>query len=286
MIDLSIVVVNYNGARFIAECFESLFGNGCRYSYEVIVVDNASSDDSLAILRGYGEKIRLIENPENVGFSRGNNQCIDLCQGRYMLLLNNDTIVKPKALDTMVDFLERRPDVGALSPKLLNGDGSVQVQGSWSGSFRYYAKKARPISFIAGAAMLTRTALMKEIGGLDENLFFYNDDIDFCKQLSRRKIPIYYLPEAEVTHFGGLSTKFRHAAAVVDGYKGSLYLCRKFYPKWAFYLYRILMFFEVALKLLIHSVLGILLRKNRDFSRAYVRILGVIFSGRILAEER
>jgi len=276
---LSVILVNYNGEHFLEECFDSLFNSQTNFKFETLVLDNASQDQSLKKLRCYKD-ITLIENKVNVGFSRGNNICLKQAKGFYTLLLNTDTVLKQDSLQKMIDFMQNNPKVGALSPMLLNTDGSIQVQGSFLGSWRYYRKKACRISFICGACLLTKKDILDEIGGLDEHLFFYNDDIDFCKQLAKRKLPIYYFPDTQVIHHGGLSSKSRKADALLDGYKGSLYLCKKFYHPLIYVVYRLLMLVEASLKLAITQCLYCLKPKRfQEHKKAYVSIVTFLLKG-------
>jgi GT2 family glycosyltransferase len=279
---LSIIIVNWNGAKFLKGCLDSILEIPCDYATEIILLDNASTDNSHAILAPYESRITLIKNPSNVGFSKGNNLCLPYAKGKYLLLLNNDTVLKENALNTMVSFFEAHPEIGAISPKLLNADGSIQIQGSSLGAWRFKSKTPRTLPFICGAALMTTRALYTEIGGLDENLFFYNDDIDFCKQMQKRKKDIYYLPDAQVTHFGGLSTKFRKAAATVDGYRGSLYLSRKFYPLIVHIIYRFLVLVDASIKAIVYGILSLFFKKAQDYFHAYRRIIGIVFSGQFI----
>ena len=274
---LSIIMVNYNGSAFIQECLDSLFASQCTFEYQVLFVDNCSTDDSLAKITPYTSQLELIKNKENVGFATANNQCLPLCKGELVLLLNTDTVLSKESLQTMVDFMDKTPKAGALSPKLLNTDGSVQVQGSFIGSWRYHAKKTTKIPFICGACLLTRKSILNDIGGLDANLFFYNDDIDFCKQLSKRKWPIYYLPSTSVIHHGGLSSKQSKKTSMVAGYKGSLYLCKKFYGLPIYYAYRVLIFIEVSVKLVIFVIKqGLGFKPSLMVKAAYLDILAYV----------
>ena len=267
---LSIVLVNYNGEDFIEECLDSVFASKCDFEFQTILLDNASTDSSLDKIRAYGDQLELIESQENLGFSRGNNACFPHCQGKYTLLLNTDTVLDPKSLAVMIDFMEKNPKVGALSPKLLNTDGSVQVQGSALGAWRYYAKKARPIDFICGACLLTKKSILDEIGGLNADLFFYNDDIFFCKQLADLNYPIYYLPDTKVIHHGGLSSKKDKAKLTVSAYKGSLAYCQAFYPFLIYFLYKLVMLIDVSIKWGYHCVFNWKDRhKRQEFLNAY-----------------
>lgn len=127
MVDVSICIVNYNAKDFLDNCIRSIFGSIKDRSYEVIVVDNASTDGSREIAKKY-PSIRYIQNPSNLGFIKANNIGIKSSGGRYVLSLNNDTVIKNGAIEKMVDFMDKTSDAGAVGPKLLNSDGSIQMQ--------------------------------------------------------------------------------------------------------------------------------------------------------------
>ncbi len=248
MPDLSIIIVNYNGAHFIKECLDSVFASKTRFSFDVALVDNASKDNSLEILDPYKNKIQIIANLENKGFSAANNQGIRATKGRYVFLLNNDTVLKPDTLETLLDYYEKNPELGALAPRLLNADGSIQYSGSVLGHWQYRSEKPRKVSFLSGAAFLSSREIMDQVGGLDENFFFYNEDVDLCKMILKLGKPLVYLPQAQLIHYGGLSTATRKAASVIEGYRGGLYLCKKHYPGWVYLLYKGLVAIDVAVR--------------------------------------
>ena len=256
MVDVTVIIINYNGAVFIEECIDSLLAlKQYSPSFEVLLVDNASSDHSKEILKKYQDDIQIIYNQENTGFARANNQCLPIAKGRYLWLLNNDTCI-PKNTDVftpILSYLDSNEDAVGLSPKLLNADGSIQVQGSSLGSWRFYMKKTRQVPFLSGAALFIRTSFFKSIEGFDAALFFYNDDIDFAKQTKRHKKKLIYFPSISIIHFGGLSTQFRKLETIQEGYLGSLHLCKKFYPKWVYRIYHQLVHIDLNLKILYHG---------------------------------
>ncbi|MBT5856102.1 glycosyltransferase family 2 protein [bacterium] len=276
---LSIIIVNYNSAGFIADCLDSVLASVTSDPFEVIVIDNASTDNSPEIIKTYKTKITFIQNPENSGFARGNNLCLPHCKGDYLLLLNNDTLVPPTALQGMLNYFKSNPKTGALSPKLLNRDGSLQPQGSGLGSWRFKSKTPLPVSFISGACLMTPKPLYESIGGLDENLFFYNEDTDFCNQLKKLKRPIIYLPTVEITHFGGLATSTRKPQSMVAGYRGSLYLCRKYYPWFCYPLFRVLIWVDVLPRLLIYTLLSPFMKSKRPYRNAMIEIAKIVLTG-------
>ncbi len=270
---MSVLIVNYNGAEFLAQCIDSVSNSRTKFSFEIIVIDNASADSSAQLLDTYKDKVTVILSDKNLGFSEGNNVAAKEAIGKYVFLLNNDTVVPEDLLQGLYDFAEAHPDMGAVSPKLLYEDGRLQAPGSVFGRWRFKSKKTQVVPFIAGAAVLMQKSLFDDMGGLDGNLFFYNDDIDLCLCLRKRKRPIYYVPSLSLIHFGGLSTKFRKIGSLMEGYRGGLYIAYKHYPKIVYHLYRVLLLFDVIPRLMVHSILSVFSDKHRRFQGLYIKIL-------------
>lgn len=268
-VELSVIIVNYNGAAYIPECLESVLKSE-DVSFEVIVVDNASPDNSLSVLERYLDRVKLIASPVNGGFSAGNNIGIDASSGDYVCLLNNDTVVNPDTLATLLNYLKQNSSVGAVGPKLLNADGSPQYTGSILGHWQYKTGKARKVGFLSGAAFMTRRSLLDQIGGLDENYFFYNEDLDLCKTILKAGYTLVYLPTAELIHFGGVATATRKAASIIEGYRGGLYFCSKHYPKAIFRLYQFILGLYFLIRLAIYFPLSVFSDHYQDLFRAYL----------------
>ena len=241
---LSIIIVNFNGAKFIRECLDSVLSQKNFFNkFKIIFIENASDDNSLDVIKPYENNIELIINEENVGFPAAHNQILDQLETPYLWLLNNDTEFD-HAIDVITpifDYLEENEDVVGLSPKLLNTDGTLQAQGGGLNAWRYKSNKICNVPFLSGASLFMRTQFFKDIGGFDPHLFFYNDDIDFAKQAKRHKKRLVYFPSIEITHHGGLSTKYREIDSLIEGYYGSIYICKKFYPHLIFKLYYFIM---------------------------------------------
>ncbi len=277
--DISIVIVNYNGAAFIKDCLDSIFASECSYLFEVIVVDNDSSDESVDIFEGYDKPLTLIENTYNYGFSYANNQGFAVAKGHTLFMLNNDTVLKKDTLQGLMDFLADKPHIGAVAPKLLNRDGTIQCPGSSLGHWRFRSLKPRKVSFIAGAAVLIRQSVMDEIGGLDANLYFYNDDIDFCMKLKRNGYQIWYYPVVSLVHFGGLSTNFRRCEVMVEGYRGGIYIAYKHYGLIVSILYRIVLLFDVVPRLIINTIWSLFNKDRIRFRQTYWQVLRMAIQG-------
>jgi GT2 family glycosyltransferase len=206
VVDLSVIILNWNTRALLEKCLESLVCGQSEIALEVIVVDNASEDDSREMVREKFPQVKLICNPKNVGFGAGNNVAIPEATGRYVMFLNSDTVVMAGALALMVGYADANPDIGVLGPKLLNGDGSLQYScrsypNLSTGLFRntplgklfpknryntdylltdYDHLTPRDVDWVSGAALMIRKAVLDRIGGFDENFYMYCEDVDLC----------------------------------------------------------------------------------------------------------
>ncbi len=276
-IDISIVIVNYNGKQVLANCLDSVLKSNTTYRYEVIVVDNASTDQSQDILKKY-DQVHSVLNTDNTGFSKANNQGAKLATGTWLFLLNNDTVVPPDSLQLLADFASKTPDIGLVGPKLLLKNGQIQEQGSLLGSWQLSGTFAKKVSFLTGAAMFVSRELYLRIGGFDENFVFYNEDVDLCKMVRKQHKYIYYLPEATIIHLGGESTKSIRIPALIEGYRGGLYLIKKHYP--IIYLpYRLFMAKLCAWYALVACIRSLWRPELALVAGAYVQIIRIMLRG-------
>jgi GT2 family glycosyltransferase len=275
MAGVSVFIVNFNGALFIKECLDSVLASKLSVPLEIIVVDNQSTDNSLEILNSYLGKVIVIKNYNNSGFSKGNNIASDYAKGDYFFLLNNDTTLFPDTLQKLYDYMINNENIGALVPKLLNKDGSLQAPGSIFGQWKFKSKTPKDVSFVAGAALLMSKHVYESINGLDDNLFFYNDDVDLCKVLLKRKLRIVYYPVAELIHYGGLSTKFRKLSSLIEGYRGGFYVCYKHYGKVLFEIYRIVVFVDILPRLFIHFLKSFFVSEDKDYVKTYLKVITI-----------
>lgn len=232
MLDLSIIIVSFNTKKLLTDCLKSLMVDGrwLETKGEIIVVDNGSSDGSVEEVRKFkiqnpGFKIRLIENEENLGFAKANNQGIKIAKGKYILLLNSDTEVKPGVLEELVKFVQNHPEAGVVGARLLNPDGSIQpsvyhfptILGAikefwlgWGGSYeKYPLTGTNPVivEAVTGAAMLIPRRTVEKIGYLDERYFLYFEDLDYCRRAKKAGLKVFYLPCANFVHHHGASGK-------------------------------------------------------------------------------
>lgn len=226
--DLSIIIINWNTERLLRECLESVDSAIDGFDCEVLLVDNASSDGSVDMVKQSFQDVILIENDENIGFSRANNVALPLAKGRYILLLNSDTLVPRGSLKLAIDFLDENKDVGALTPKILNGDGSIQhpcyvkepsitselfglfalgrVLGIESPDTQPAGSEVSDVAHGCGCSLFLRKEAIDQVGYLDERMLFSYEDVDICVRIRRAGWRMCYFPASEITHLGGAST--------------------------------------------------------------------------------
>ncbi len=277
---LSIILVNYNGAAVLPVFFRSLLDSRFVGAYEVIVVDNGSADGSLSLLDVYREvPIRVIRNATNVGFGVANNQGIEIASAPYLFLVNTDTILQPDTMQRLYDYLQDHPEAGAVSPKLLNSDGSLQIPGSSLGAWRFWGVRPRSVPFLPGTALMMPTDFMRALGGFDPMFFFYTEDVDLCLRIRHKGRQVVFLPSAALVHLGGHSTRAVSIPALVEGYRGGLYFALKHYGVLAFVCYRILLVFVVGIQWLAYGGLSVFSDQAKRSFKAYGRILKMVLSG-------
>ena len=238
MVDISIVIVNWNVRELLHRCLSSLRATALLpgtggLTCEVVVVDNASQDGSAAMVRAEFPQVTLIENTENLGFTRGNNQALARSTGRYLLLLNPDTEIVGDALTTMVAYMDANPGVGVVGPQLLYPDGSIQssrrrfpslatmfveitvLQRLFGRSAlvrHYYAldtpdDATQEVDWVVGACMMVRREAMDAAGLLDERFFMYSEEMDWCLRIKQQGWKVVYLPTARIVHHEARSSE-------------------------------------------------------------------------------
>lgn len=246
-LDFSVAIVCLNNRGYLSACLRSLFRGQIQSRFEVIVVDNGSTDGSQEMLREEFPHVKVIQNTRNMGLSKASNQGIAASSGRYVLLLNDDTLVDGPSLDALVAFLDAMPKAGAVGGRLLNPDGSFQAADARFPSLweefltttrlgamiwptypdRGYSKQIKAVDWIGSACLLLRRAALNEVGLLDETYFIYGDEADLQFRLKRAGWKVYYLPDVITVHYGGRSLdRWRRRKMV---YRGKLLFFRKNY---------------------------------------------------------
>lgn len=230
---LSIIIVAWNVRDVLSDCLNSITQSLAAFPYEIIVVDNASTDGTADHIKNKFPAVRLVENKANQGFAAANNQGAAIANGQYLLILNPDTILFDHTLSKMVDFMDSNPAIAMCGPHILNEDKSLQKSvrnfPSWRGAFYRYTvlkymglfkshftrwhnrqfdyDKQADVEQIIGAAMLIRKEIFEKIGRFDERFFMYYEEVDLCKRLKDCGFRVVYCPDIQLIHLGGKSAK-------------------------------------------------------------------------------
>jgi len=255
---LSIIILNWNGGQVLIDCLESIYARSHRFAFEVIVVDNASTDGSPDRVATEFPQVRLLRNKRNLGFAGGNNRGLEVAQGRCLLLLNNDTIVLNDALEVMLDEMEAHPEVGILGCRLLNPDASLQRScGIFPNLLTEFLDQTmlhrlfplykmghrtydapREVDWVTGACMLVRREVYEQVGGLDEGFHMFLEDVDWCMRVRRAGWQVRYTPAARIIHLKGYSSQSVLPHMLVEDQRSAYRFFRKHYGPlrvWAMY---------------------------------------------------
>lgn len=252
---LTVVIVSWNTRALLAACLDSLRNELYGLAAEVYVVDNDSADGSAQMVATDYPWVRLIANDSNRGFAAANNQVFGIARGEKILLLNPDTEVKPGAIRTLMQLLDKRPEVAVVAPQLLNTDGSIQRSCRQFPTFiamfyellgmsklfpndpRFGQYKmldfdhdhAREVDQPEGACLMLRKSLLDEIGTLDEGYFMLFEEVDWCYRIKKSGKHIWFTPDAKVTHHYGQSIKQVKAKMILSSHRGLIRFWRKHY---------------------------------------------------------
>lgn len=300
--DVSICIVNWNGRVLLRNLLESLRVPDAGVTVQTIVVDNASTDGSLDEVPRDFPDVVLVRNDENRGFAKGNNQAADHATGRYVLFLNNDTVVRPGALATLVRFMDEHPAYAAVGPKLIGSDGEPQHTGRnlptlrallhqrvmlvprWTGLFRreyrdyrygdFDPERESDVQQLAAAALMVRPAWFVACGRWDEGFAFGVEDVDLCVRL-RKYGPIRYLPHAAILHLGRISSQANYGFTYTAYECGYARYLTKHHSPTAGRFYKVLTTLDMPVRLAVlgTQAAGYVLIGRRDAARRTYRRL-------------
>jgi len=232
-LDLSIIIVNWNSKEYLEKCIETIFLWTVDVKYEIIVIDGASFDGCGEMLRRRFPQVKFIQSQENIGFAKANNIAFRESSGRYILFLNPDTELIGPAINIMFNYIRKTPKAGAIGCKLLNADKTVQTSclqafptllnqfldsellrtlwpksSLWGNAHLFDAQiTVGEVEGIVGACIMVERSLFEEVGLFSEDYFMYAEDLDLCYKIKQAGYINYYLPEANIIHFGGGSTE-------------------------------------------------------------------------------
>ncbi len=281
--DISVIIVNWNTRELLGKAIQSVVDTAQKFFVEIIVVDNGSTDGSQTMLTSRYPLAQLVQNTENEGFARANNQAARLAGGRHLLLLNSDAALYRGALNSLVTIMEHNPRIGIVGAQLRNPDDSFQASHTpfptlWqeflilSGLGRllygaYYpsrgpeeAQGPRKVDYVEGACMLIRREAYEQVGGMDEGYFMYAEEVDLCYAMQKQGWEVWYQPDARVLHHGGGSSRNRRTAREGDLYQSRVRFFRKNYGVLQVEILKTLIYMSTFAKWAIHGML-------RTFSR-------------------
>lgn len=284
-LDLSIIIVNWNTKQLLLDCIASIYGTVKRSSFEVIVVDNASTDGSSEAVSLAYPDVKVLKNLSNYGFSRANNRAMKQMRGRYAVILNSDTYLKESSMDDMTDFMDCHPEAGMCGPQLLNADDTKQNS---VGDFpvlltEFMSKQIIRVLFpktylrafktklalfrepsqvdvVIGACMMVRKRAIESVGLLDEDYFLFYEEVDWCYRMRRGGWHVYHLPEVKIYHFGGQSRKEINLRGRAESWRSRylFYRINLHLSSMAWYGLVLLGFLQTAYQLLLYTLLNTL----------------------------
>lgn len=294
--EVSVIIVNYNTSKILKKCITSLVGQNLNGKFEIIVVDNGSSDDSINMINNEFPQIALIQNENNIGFGAANNQGAHIAKGKYLLFLNSDTTLEKNTLNDMIASVQRHKghkNIGAISFKIMNSNQSLQPS---CGNFptllnllietlfldrvfkpessyhilnkKMYQHKFNP-DWVSGSCFMVKKRVFNEISGFDKNFFLYVEEVDLCYRIQLKGYNNFFDPIVSVTHNNRASTLSKKPA-IVFTHHNLLYFFKKHHNIISTTKLHLLF----ILKSIVYSILGLLLgfinKEQRDKSRGYL----------------
>ena len=298
---LSISIVNTNNKALLLDCLESLYLQNQRILFETILVDNASVDGSAEAVRSKYPQVQLIINKNRKGFAFNHNQAIRVSKGDYILILNEDTIIKPGALKAMCDFLDDHTDVGAVGCRLENPDRTLQQScykfpsplraiaenlllvaafpnNRWFGDYRAWPHdKIRYVDFVIGAAITVRRRVIETTGYLDERFFIYFEETDWCFRMAKDGWKVAFIPDGTIIHYGEQSSASMKDRQFCEFNRGSVRYFKKHYGFWGLAVLVFSMAVGALLRILLWGIIFLAITKKRKVAREklyiWVRLL-------------
>ena len=284
--DLSVVIVNYGTFELTKNTINSILEYSYSFSVEIIVVDNASPDDSLSRLKDYfNDKVKFIASETNKGFAAGNNQALKIVDSKYVLLLNSDTIVWENTLEDIYDYMESNPDIGACGCQVLLEDNTLDkackrtfpnVKNSFFRLFHIPTNSKEDnynlddldddgvyeIDCLTGAFIFTRKEVLDDIGLLDETFFMYGEDIDFCYRIKDANWKIVYYGKDKITHFKGASSKKQRPKLIYEFYRAMYIYYKKHHAGESNILTNLFVYLGISILCVLKLFLNIFKKKN------------------------
>jgi GT2 family glycosyltransferase len=289
VVNVSIVIVNWNTRDILRDCLKSVFEQTKDISFEVIVVDNASSDGSVLMVKSEFPRVVLIENKENHGFAAANNQGMQIAKGRYVLLLNSDTIVLDGAIQKSLAFADQHPEAAVVGCKVLNPDRSLQPTCFMYPSLlnlllsstylyklfpcsRFFGRErmtwwarddVREVEVVTGCFMLVRKEAIERVGMMDESFFMYAEETDWCYRFKMADWKLLFTPDTQIIHLGGQSSKAVRPQMIIQLRVGILQFIEKHHNIVYYYLAKVMILLWLAIRIPWWGILYIISKNTR-----------------------
>lgn len=276
---ISIIIVNWNTKEYLRKCIYSIIDKCNKDDIKIFIVDNNSSDGSQKMIKTEFGYINLIENKENIGYGKAINQAIKLATTKYLIVLNSDVEFKNDVINELLNFAKSNDKIGVIGPKLLNPDGTVQVSYNkyYLNIFKLFLdrvlyfnflklklresklflrlfhsnNKIKKVSWVGGSCLFINKEILDKIGYFDENYFMYGEEMELCKRVKDNKYLIYYLPKAEVIHYGFKSSFNNFDKVFIEMYKSDIYFFKKYYSPFILNLAKIVILLGLIIKLIL-----------------------------------
>ena len=283
--DLSVVIINYQTFELTRDTINSILKYSYPFSYEIIVVDNASKDNSLDKLKDYfKDLVKFIPSGQNNGFAAGNNQGLKLASGKYVLLLNSDTVVWQNTLEDIYNYMENNPNVGACGCRVLLANGNLDrackrsfpnIKNSFYRLFHIPTNSSKndynldlpdneiyEIECLTGAFMFIRQKCLDSVGLLDETFFMYGEDIDLCYRIKQDNWKIVYYGRAIITHFKGASSKKQKSKLIYEFYRAMYIYYKKHLSNTTSFIINLIVYLGIAILCILKLILNFFKKKN------------------------
>ncbi len=282
--DLSVIIVSYNTKDLLRQTIQSVIDTTHKIDYEIIVSDNDSSDGSPLMVEEEFKGVRLIRTGANLGFSKGNNIAIKEAKGRYILLLNSDTVVKGNCLDKCLGYMDKHNDIGALGCKILLPSGDLDhackrgfptpeaslyymlgMDKRYPANKKYGAYRAShlgqdevgELDALMGAFMILPRHVIDEVGDLDETFFMYGEDLDWCYRIKEAGYKIIYYPKAYIVHHKGASSKKKRVKTIYEFHRAMILFYNKHYRKKYNIMVTLAVYFGVGVRMIMTYILNL-----------------------------
>lgn len=293
--ELSVIILSYNTKKLTIDCLRSIFSQKTNIKFDVWLVDNNSQDQTVDLVKKLFPKVNIIKNTQNLGFSKGNNLALKKNSSKYVLLLNSDTKIEDYTFDGLVNFAKKE-DFAVVSCKLVNTNGSFQHNAgelpylfhviiwlsgiddifkkfkitlpSYHLTDERYFKNDKQVGWVSGTAMFISRDVFKKVGYLDENIFMYTEDVEFCLRAKIAGFKIGWTKDVQITHIGGASSKDPKLAQWRGEFRGLLYLYKKYYGNLAAFVLKFIMYLFIILRIFVFGIFG-----KHTYAKTYLQII-------------